>query len=331
MQKEWLSFRLTLLLYSIVLIIPLTFYFVYTSFDAAEDDTKVIRQIGWVEGVSESMSIAPIHQFDQQMVKKIDDTLQKISIWVIQNNDSKFYRGKQTLTKDFLNVITCWTAHKQKLSQNDNPMVIDEHSSKCSHLVTDLTTIIENMVYLKQNKLINMFYWNLAIAMFLSWLMIYMVRSYIHMQMKKHAIYDYETKLFNKKYFLAELKTSCARSVRYKYPLSMLAISIDGFEEGSEKYDKETKTHVFETTGGLITFLTRISDTACRYDENHFFILLPDTDEENALILERRVCEELEKHDFIAGVEVKFKFSTTQFNNEETPEVFVARTEDLFN
>jgi len=327
MQKEWLSFRLTLLLYSIVLIIPLTFYFVYTSFDAAEDDTKVIRQIGWVEGVSESMAIAPIHQFDQQMVKKIDDTLQNISTWVSKNNDSKFYIGKQTLSKDFLNVITCWTAHKQKLSQSNNPMVIDEHSSKCSHLVTNLTTIIENMVYLKQNKLINMFYWNLAVAMFLSWLIIYMVRSYIHMQMKKHAIYDLETKLFNKKYFLAEIKTSCARSVRYKYPLSMLSISIDGFE----KYDKKTKTHIFEMIGGLITFLTRASDTACRYDENHFFILLPDTEEENVLILERRVREALEKHDFIAASELKFKFSTTQFNNEETSEAFVARTQDFLN
>ena len=48
MQKEWSAFRLTLLLYSIVLIIPLTFYFLHTSFNTAQDDTKVIRQIGWL-------------------------------------------------------------------------------------------------------------------------------------------------------------------------------------------------------------------------------------------------------------------------------------------
>ncbi len=331
MKKEWLSFRLTLLLYSIVFIIPLTFYFVYTSFDVAEDDTKVIRQIGWVEGVSESMAIAPVHQFDPQMIKKTDDILQKIFMWVVQNNNSKFYQGRETLSEDFSKVITCWTVHKQTLAQSNNSIVIDEYSTKCSHLVTDLTTTIENMVYQKQNKLINTFYWNLIAAMFLSWLIIYMVRSYIRMQMNKDAIYDHETNLFNRKYFLAELETSCARSVRYGYPLSMLAISIDGFEEGNENYDKKVKIDIFEKIGGLISFLTRTSDIACRYSKDHIFILLPDTEKENALILENRIRKALEKYDFTYASQVWFRFSTTQFCVDETPLSFVARTHDSLN
>ena len=329
MQKEWSSFRLTLLLYALVLIIPLTFYFLHTSFNTAQDDTKVIRQIGWLEGVSESLAIAPSHQFDQQMVKNIDDTLQKISVWVTQNNDSEFYIGGQTLSKDLSDVTSCWTLYKQKLSEHSNATVIKEQSSKCMDIVKNLTIIIENMVYLKQDKLINMFYWNLAAAMFLSLLMIYMVRSYIHIQMKKHAIHDHETKLFNKKYFMSQLKTSCARSVRNKYPLSMLSISINDFEKGSKIYDEKTKEHILKVLGGLITSLTRTSDTACRYDEDHFSILLPDTEEENALILEKRVREVFEKHDFMATPELKFKFSTTHFNDEETPEAFVTRTQTL--
>jgi hypothetical protein len=47
------------------------------------------------------------------------------------------------------------------------------------------------------------------------------------------------------------------------------------------------------------------------------------------LILERRVREVFEKHDFMATPELKFKFSTTHFNDEETPESFVTRTETL--
>ena len=329
MQKEWSAFRLTLLLYSIVLIIPLTFYFLHTSFNTAQDDTKVIRQIGWLEGVSESLAITPSHQFNQQMVKNIDDTLQKISVWVTQNNDSEFYIGGQTLSKDLSDVSLCWNAYKQKVSQHTNPSGINKHSSKCIDTVKNLTIIIENMVYLKQDKLINMFYWNLAVAMFLSLLMIYMVRSYIHMQMKKHAIYDLETKLFNKKYFLSQLKTSCARSVRYKYPLSMLSISIDDFGKGTKRYDEKTKEHILKMLGGLITSLSRTSDTACRYNEDHFYILLSDTKEENALILESRVREIFEKHDFMAAPKLKFKFSTVPFNYEETPEAFVTRTESL--
>ena len=81
--------------------------------------------------------------------------------------------------------------------------------------------------------------------------------------------------------------------------------------------------------GGLITSLTRTSDTASRYDENHFLILLPDTEEENASILEGRIREALEKHDFMVDSKLKFKFSTTQFDYEETPESCVTRAEKL--
>ena len=66
-QKEWSSFRLTLLLYSIVLIIPLTFYFLHTSFNTAQDDTKVIRQIGWLEGATRALSINPSNQDNKQV------------------------------------------------------------------------------------------------------------------------------------------------------------------------------------------------------------------------------------------------------------------------
>ena len=158
-------------------------------------------------------------------------------------------------------------------------------------------------------------------------LTIYLIRVYIHIQMKKHAIHDHETKLFNKKYFLSELKTSCARSVRHNYPLSMLSILIDNFGTGS--YNKKTKEHILKVLGGIVTSLTRTSDVACRYDEDQISILLTDTEEENALFLEGRIREALEQHDFDVSPQLNFKFSTIYFNTEETAETFVSRTQDL--
>ena len=206
---------------------------------------------------------------------------------------------------------------------------IKQHSLHCYDLVENLAIIIEKMVYLKQNKIINVFYLSLILVMIFALLMIYLVRAYIHQQMKKHTIHDHDTKLFNKKYFCAELKTSCARAARNNSPLSMLSISIDGFEKGSKRYDKKTKEHILNILGGLITSLTRTSDVACRYDENHFSILLPDTPEENALILEGRVRDAFEKHDFSVTPELNFKFATAHLNYKESSEVFLTRTEQL--
>jgi len=329
MQKEWSSFRITLLLYAIIFIIPLTFYFVYSSFNTLDADTKVLRHAGWLEGTAMTLAIDPSDQNNQQLVKHIDDALQKLSVWVTQNNDSKFYLGAQTLSKDLLNVTTCWDTYKQKLSTHNTETAIKQHHLNCMDSVKNLTIIIENMIYLKQKDFINMFYWNLAILMIITVLLIYLVRAYIHQQMKKHAIHDHETKLFNKKYFCAELKTSCARAVRNQSPLSMLSISFDGFEKGSKRYDKKTKEHVLNMLGELITSLTRTSDVASRYDENHFAILLPDTPEENALILEGRVRETFEKHDFGVTPKLHFKFATAHLNYKESSEAFRARTEKL--
>jgi len=58
-------------------------------------------------------------------------------------------------------------------------------------------------------------------------------------------------------------------------------------------------------------------------------ILLPDTQEENALILERRVREALVKHDFGVDPDLDFSFSTTSFKAVETPEECVARADKL--
>jgi len=288
-----------------------------------QNDTNIMHKTGWLRGTLEQLSNDPSQKSNNeksntQLTTRIDNTLKKISSWVTQNSHSEFYTGGQTLSKDLSQLASCWERHKAT-SQN----------IQCADEAKNFDIVAEHIVQPKQNKAINMLYLTLAIIMFIILYLIYFIRLYIHQQMKKHAIHDHETKLFNKKYFLSQLKTSCARSVRYKYPLSMLSISIDDFGKGSKIYDKKTKEHILKMLGGLITSLTRTSDTACRYDEDHFSILLPDTEEENALILERRVREVFEKHDFMATPEPKFKFSTTHFNDEETPEAFVTRAESL--
>ncbi len=321
-QKEWASFKLTLLLYIIVLIIPITFYFISASFDDIQKDTKMIQKIGWISGTAETLGQLPSTQLDIAIVKKVETSLKVISTWVTDNSDSKFYLGGQTLSKDFSDVISCWNTYKQKRNSG-----ITNVNQKCTHTINNFTLIVENMVDLKQKNLVNMFYGSLTLIMLISLLLIYFVRVYIHNQIKKHAIHDYETNLFNKKYFLSELKTSCARSARHNYPLSMLSIFIHNFETAG--YDKKTKEHILKVLGGMVTSLTRTSDVACRYDEDQLSILLTDTEEENALFLEGRIREALEKHDFDVSPQLNFKFSTIYFNTQETSETFMSRTQDL--
>ena len=79
MPKEWSSFRITLLLYILVLILPLSFYFVYSSFKTIQNDTKIVHQTGWVGGAIEYLALNPTSQNPQQMITHIDSALQDIS------------------------------------------------------------------------------------------------------------------------------------------------------------------------------------------------------------------------------------------------------------
>ena len=320
MQKEWSSFRITLILYLSVIILPFGFYFVYTSFKTIQTDTKIVRQSSWTAGAMEHLSTIQT----EQQIQDIDKSLQYISSWVMENSDSKLYIGEESLSNDFSKVNTCWSSYKKTLA-TQNHSAIQQHSLQCYKYAEKIALIIEKMVYLKQKSLINIFYASLAIAMLFILLIIYMVRIYIHKQMKKHAIHDHESRLFNKKYFMSELKTTCSRSTRHNYPLSMLCISIDQFEKENKTYTNRTKSNTLKILGILIHALVRDGDIPCRYDENHLFILLPFTEKENALFLEERIGAALEKDNWIRTKKIVCKFKTIEFDKSESEEAFILR------
>jgi len=316
MQKEWSSFRITLLLYLVVLILPFSFYFVYSSFKTMQNDTRIVRQSSWLSGSMNNLAIDSANKNNQQTIKTIDQVLSEISLWTTKNSDSKLYIGTESISKDFSQVNACWNSYKNDLSL--------QQAVQCYNVTENMAVIIEKMVYLKQKKIINIFYISLALAMIFALLMIYLVRVYIHRQMKKHAIYDHETKLFNKKYFLTELHSTFSRAKRHESPLSLIFVSLNGFTD--KTYDKKTKRNLMQELGEVFTFVTRDSDISCRYDENHFAILVPLSDREHALLLEDRLEKALEDHNFEVTPEMKFSFVTTEANADETEEAFISRT-----
>ena len=309
MQQQWSSFRITLLLYIIVLILPVSFYFVYSSAETIKNDTTIVRQSSWLPGAIDHVFITQ----DQQMVMQIDKTLNHISQWEIKNNDSKLYIGAKSLSEDLADIKACWKTAKKDLSATHN---------KCYNLTENMAVNIEKMVYMKQKEIINIFYISLLAAMALSLLMIYFVRAYIQQQIKKHAIYDLETNLFNRKYFLAALHTKVAKAQRENSPLSLFFFSLHHLDT----YNAKQQKHLIQKAGHILATVTRGSDTVCRYDENHFAVLMPQTNEENALNLEIRLKKALESYDFQLAPEPKFSLKTTQLDDNETEEDFIARS-----
>jgi len=175
-----------------------------------------------------------------------------------------------------------------------------------------------------QTPFSNLIYITSAASVLFALYSIYFVRIYIQQQMKKHAIHDDETELFNQKYFMSLLHSEFSSCKRYKNPLSIISVSLDGFTD--KTYDKKTKKTLMQDLGKLFIDVPRNSDITCRYDENHFAILLPLTNKKNASILENRLREVLESHHFGITPKINFSFVITEMNEEESEEAFIART-----
>ena len=125
---------------------------------------------------------------------------------------------------------------------------------------------------------------------------------------------------------MAELKTTCSRSARHNYPLSLLRVSINDLEKGNRTYSNRIKRNTLKVFGILTHSLVRDGDIPCRYDDNHFLILLPFTEENNALILEERIEEALKNDKWMASHQITFDFNTTEFDKKESEEALILRT-----
>jgi diguanylate cyclase (GGDEF)-like protein len=323
MQDGWPSFRITALLYVIIAILPLSFYFFGSSVARIQADTKAVRQAVWVGGAIEHLALVSPPQ-KELMAAKVDKAVTELSVWAAQHSDSKFYIGDQSLDNDFAQIKECWGRYTQARSSD----TAQSEVLSCWEQADKLSTVIEKMVYLQQKELISNFYLALFAAIASVLLVIYFVRSFISVQLKKHAIYDTATKLFNQNYFLSALKNNSAKSIRHKHPLNMTSLLAE--ESGDTKQESNSGSDaLLSTLGGLIASVVRESDIPCYYGENLFMILLTDTDENGAHIFEKRLRQKLETHDFMTAKPLRFKFATIQHDGMEKTEAFVARAKNL--
>jgi diguanylate cyclase (GGDEF)-like protein len=318
MQENFSTYKITLLLYLGVLLIPFGFWYTYNNVSQSSEDIGIVRQLG--ETGTKMMAFASNPEHTKASSQKIDTALAKIHTWVQANNSSKFYVGGSTLEADFNRIQTCWQQLKAAPEK--------QNTLSCLKSINSLSFTIDKMHTLKQNEIKNMFYISIIGTLMLMLLLIYFIRAYIQHQLKKHAIYDSDTHLFNRKYFLAKLHTAIERAKREKRPLSILFLSVENLADGV--YSEKEKRYLAQKIGHILSTVTRESDTVCRYDTVHFAILMTQTDKIQVQPLEIRIREALKSHQFQLAPEPHFGCKISEFDveGEETEEAFIKRSEN---
>jgi len=108
------------------------------------------------------------------------------------------------------------------------------------------------------------------------------------------AITDPLTGLMNRKGFMTAVEKAVAEFGHPDSPLSLLILDIDHFKKINDSYGHSVGDKVIQVVANTITKYTRGNDTACRYGGEEYAVLLPDTDQQDALIVAEKIRRMIE-------------------------------------
>lgn len=107
---------------------------------------------------------------------------------------------------------------------------------------------------------------------------------------KKLAITDGLTGLYNHRYFVKSLREELKRALRYGHSLSVLIIDVDHFKHYNDINGHLKGNEALRRVTRVMEEATRTGDVLARYGGEEFAIILPETNKEKALQTARRIC-----------------------------------------
>ena len=150
-------------------------------------------------------------------------------------------------------------------------------------------------------------------------------------KMKKLAITDGLTKLFNSRHFYNQLEMELDRSNRYKHVLALLLLDIDFFKHYNDSYGHLEGDKVLVKLGQIIKSCLRSMDSAYRYGGEEFTVILPETNGDEATAVAERIKFAVEAAKFRPKpeeeVSITISIGLTEYNQNEKIEAFVKRAD----
>lgn len=129
-------------------------------------------------------------------------------------------------------------------------------------------------------------------------------------QAKGETFLDDLTGLHNQKFMNMVLDTEIHRSARNKVRFSVLFMDIDYFKSVNDTKGHWVGSRLLVELSRIIKSLTRRSDYCFRYGGDEFVVILPDTDQQGAMIAAERLRKKVEGTEFlIDGVSMNLTLS----------------------
>jgi diguanylate cyclase (GGDEF)-like protein len=108
-------------------------------------------------------------------------------------------------------------------------------------------------------------------------------------EMERLTLLDTVTELYNHDTISRILKDEVKRAKRYRVPMSILMIRIDGFREANAKFGQLTGDSILRGVSNFVINIVRDVDIPARYDAETYLVICPNTDAQGIAVLAERL------------------------------------------
>jgi diguanylate cyclase (GGDEF)-like protein/PAS domain S-box-containing protein len=155
-------------------------------------------------------------------------------------------------------------------------------------------------------------------------------------KLRNLSITDGLTGLYNQRHFHSSLSDELLRARRHSRNLSVIGFDLDKFKQCNDRFGHLEGDNVLRLIGDILHTETRKSDMSFRYGGDEFFVLLPETNREQALNVAekiRRVFNERWPFDSKAGMAGDFRVTLSmgviQYTDEKETTELIKRLDIL--
>ena len=130
---------------------------------------------------------------------------------------------------------------------------------------------------------------------------------------------DALTDLLNARGFAARLHAETKRSKRYREPLSLLFLDLDGLKKINDRHGHRAGSDALRQVGRLIRAELRETDTGARWGGDEFTIIAPNTGNAEAVTVAERIRARIARHEADWPMTASIGVATLDCDNVRMP------------